>query len=197
MAQLQTQYQDVPATNSTPITSDEFNELLRLRGQVGALRAQTNQMAQLQAQNQQMREAFAQLAPQKQQASDPLDAQQQSFTILQLNTAKQATLGMIIYAGEHRDEFPTNFSQTLPYYEDKNSEVSTNLSQFEMVFQSSHAHIANPASAIVVRSVQPFISKGKWAKAYGFADGHAEVHTEATGNFADWEQQHVPVLKNQ
>jgi prepilin-type processing-associated H-X9-DG protein len=30
-----------------------------------------------------------------------------------------------------------------------------------------------------------------WAKAYGFADGHAEIHSAADGNFADWEAQHI------
>jgi hypothetical protein len=37
----------------------------------------------------------------------------------------------------------------------------------------------------------------KWKKAYGFADGHAESHSaDANGSWDEWEQQHVPVLKD-
>jgi prepilin-type processing-associated H-X9-DG protein len=32
---------------------------------------------------------------------------------------------------------------------------------------------------------------GKWKKTYGFADGHAEIHMEPSGNFDDWESQHT------
>ncbi len=200
IAQLKADNQDAPAANSQPATGEEFNELLRLRGEVGALRAQTNQLAKLQAQNQQLREAFTNLAQQKQQAPEPTadeQQQQQAFSILQINTARQSVLGMMLYAGDNNGEYPTNFDQAAPYFGDKNSQVATNLNQFEIVYHGSMANIANPASAIVVRSLQPYTWHGKWAKAYGFADGHAEVHSDPNGNFDDWEQQHVPVLKNQ
>ena len=40
MAQLKSESQDQPATNSNPTPSEDFNELLRLRGEVSALRGQ-------------------------------------------------------------------------------------------------------------------------------------------------------------
>jgi prepilin-type processing-associated H-X9-DG protein len=39
---------------------------------------------------------------------------------------------------------------------------------------------------------------GKWVKTYGFADGHAEIHTEPNGNFDDYEKDRmVPPPPNQ
>lgn len=197
--QLKAGNQDTPiAANSA--NSDELNELLHLRGEVGALRAQTNQIARLQQQNQQLREAVTNLAQRKQeaqQASDPTEEQQRAFAILQMNYSRQAVLGMMMYAQDNQDQFPTNFDQAAPYYGDRNSAIATNLNQFEIVYHGALGNLANPASTIVVKSVQPWMAKGKWAKAYGFADGHSEVHSEPNGNFDEWEQQHVPVFKGQ
>jgi hypothetical protein len=44
---------------------------------------------------------------------------------------------------------------------------------------------------IVIREQQPFSFNGRWAKTYGFADGHSEVHSEPSGNFDAWEAQHM------
>lgn len=180
------------AANSPSLSSDQMNELLRLRGEVSGLRSQTNQLAQLRDQNQQMREAFAKLAQQNQREPDP----EQAFAMLEINTVKESVLGMILYAEEHGSQFPTNFNQADSYYKGPQS-LSTNFGRFEMVYQGSWTNVANPSSAIVVREVQPWMRNGKWNKAYGFADGHAEIHSEANGNFDSWEQERVPVLKNQ
>ncbi len=129
IAQLKSNNPDVPVANPQPATNDEFNELLRLRGEVGTLRAQTNQLAKLQTQNQQLREAFTNLAQQKQQETDPPSAaQQKEFGILELNTSRQYVLGMINYASEHQGLFPTNFEQMNSYF--RNSEILTNMGQF-------------------------------------------------------------------
>ena len=31
----------------------------------------------------------------------------------------------------------------------------------------------------------------QWAKTYGFADGHVEIHHEIENNFDDYERQHI------
>lgn len=197
IAQLKSNNQDVPVANPQPATNDELNELLRLRGEVGVLRAQTNQLAKLQTQNQQLREAFTNLAQQKQQETDPPSAaQQKEFGILELNTSRQYVLGMINYASEHQGLFPTNFEQMNSYF--RNSEILTNMNRFEMVYTGPYSNIANPSSAIVVREIQPYLSNGKWLRTYSFADGHSELHrADSSDGFDEWEQQHVPVLKNQ
>ena len=196
IAQLKNDNQVVPAADSKPMAGDEFNELLRLRGEVTALRGQTNQLARLRDENQQMREAFTRIAQQQQAPSDPNAEQEQAYGIMEINTAKQSVMGMMMYAQDHGDQFPTNFDQAEKYFA-SSSGISTNLNRFEITFQGAWTNLANPSSAIVVRELQPWMRNGKWNKAYGFGDGHAEVHAETTGNFDDWEQQHVAVLKNQ
>jgi hypothetical protein len=196
IAQLKSENQEAPVANATPANTEDFNELLRLRGEVNALRAQTNQIARLQAQNQQLQDSVKAATEARQQSTTQADeqrAQEGAFMVLQMNTAKTSVLGMIMYAADNQNQFPTNFDQAAAYF--GNSPAATNLNQFEIVYRGSLSNVANPASAIVVRSIQPWMSDGKWTKAYGFADGHAQTHVEASGNFDEWEQQHAAVLK--
>jgi hypothetical protein len=194
IGELKSENEDASAVDSKPTSSDDFNELLRLRGEITALRAQTNQIARLQRQNQQLQDSVAAAAQARQQSAAQSE-DERAYGIVQINTSKQAVLAMILYAGDHQDQFPTNFDQAGPYL--GNPGVATNINHFEIVYHGPYSNLANPSSAVVVRSIQPWMSNGKWAKAYGFGDGHAEVHSDPNGNFDEWEQQHVPVLKNQ
>jgi RNA polymerase sigma factor (sigma-70 family) len=186
------------AATSNSLSSEQLSELLQLRGEVTALRSQTNQLARLRDENQKMREAISAFAKERSPAADPVaEQQQQAFAELELSTAKQSVLGMMMYAQGHGNQFPTNFDQAANYFKAKDGTSNTNLNRFEIVYQGSWTNLANPSSAIVVREIQPWSSNGKWAKAYAFGDGHAETHAEANGSFEEWEQQHVAVLKNQ
>jgi cell division protein FtsB len=194
IAQLKSDSQDPPSANSKPTSGEDFDELLRLRGEVSALRAQTNQIAKLEQQNRQLREAFTNLAQERQRPAAPTD--EQAFAMLQMNTAKASAFAMMMYASDHRGEFPTDFDQATNYFQAGDSTL-TNLSSFEMTYTGSIGNLANPSSAIVVRQIQPYLRNGVWLRAYAFGDGHAEIHQgDANGNFDEWEQQHIPVLKN-
>jgi len=197
IAQLKSESPEPPAANSNSVPNDDFNELLRLRGEVSALRAQTNQIARLQQQNQQLKDSQANTLSAGQQAvvQSALQAQEErAYLILQVNTSRQAVLAMNMYATDHQDQLPTNLNQTTAYF--GNSDVATNIDQFEIVYHGALSNLANPASAIVVRSLQPWASNGRWSKAYGFADGHAQVYSTVDKNFDEWEQIHAPMLKN-
>jgi len=198
IAQLKSDNQDAPAANSNSTSSEDFNELLRLRGEVNALRTQTNQIARLQQQNQQLQESLTNTVQARQQSAAQSAAQaeeRRAYSLLQINISREAVLAMVMFANDHQDQFPTNFDQAAPYF--GNSSITTNLNNFEMVYHGALSNVADPSSAIVVRSTQPWMQNGKWSKAYGFADGHSEIHSVPDGNFDEWEQQHVPVLKNQ
>jgi RNA polymerase sigma factor (sigma-70 family) len=195
IAQLKTESQDLPATNSKQMTSDEFNELLRLRGEVGALRSQTNQLAKLQDENQKLQASVAAIVQTRQQAPEVLTPEQE-FAQLEMSTAKQSALGMLLYANDHGDQFPTNLDQATAYFEGSNTPF-TNQSRFEITYTGSLANLANPSKAIIVREVQPWRHNGTWIKVYGFGDGHAQIYSVSDGNFDELEKQHVPVLKNQ
>jgi gas vesicle protein len=197
IASLKSDSPDTPTANSQP-TGEDRDELLRLRGEVSALRSQTNQIPRLEKQNQQLQEAVTAAVQERQRApaSTPEADQLRTFGILQLNTSRQYMLGMINYANDHQGQFPTNFDQMSSYFQ--NSGLATNMNRFEMVYTGTYSTIANPSSAIVVREIQPWMGSGKWHRTYSFADGHSEVHSEdALNNFDAWEQQHVPVLNNQ
>ena len=125
-------------------------------------------------------------------ASSPEESR--AHAMFELNIAKQSVLGMILYANEHGGQVPTNFEQAAAFYQ--SSDARTNLNHFEILFQGSIGSIADPASTIIVREIQPWSVNGKWFKTYGFADGHSEVHSEPNGNFDEWEQRHAAVLKN-
>jgi len=185
------------AAPAEKIPDDDRNELLRLRGEVSALRVQTNQIARLQLQNQQLKDSLAAAEQTRQQSaaqSEDQRAQERAYVLRQVNAAKQSVVGMILYAGDNQGQFPTNFNQASAYLSDPS--VVTNLDQLEIVYRGRYSNIANPSDAIVVRSIQPWKSNGTWTRAYGFADGHAMTHAEASGNFEEWERQHAAVLKN-
>jgi hypothetical protein len=171
LAQLRSVKEAAADENAEPQMNDEKNELLRLRGEAGALRAQTNQLAELQEQNRQ------------------LDEQRRQYAILEIETAKQSTPGLIRYARDHGGQLPATFDQAGPYFE--NPETLTNLSPFEMMHPGLLTNFKDPHWIIVLREIRPWPKDGQWVKAYGFADGHMEVHAEPDGNFDPWEQQHI------
>ena len=116
-----------------------------------------------------------------------------------LTYSRDWLLAFILYSQEHQGSFPTNFEQALNYLP-KHAKAQTDVStdHFEIVFQGSQEMLKNPANVIVLREKQPRqYSSGKWLRAYAFADGHAETHTEADGNFEEWEKTRIVTPKTQ
>jgi hypothetical protein len=113
-----------------------------------------------------------------------------------LTDARQCCLGMIMYANDHGRQFPKNLNQTLAYLGQANLATYTNL--FEILFQGSLNDFTNPpliaGRIIVLRSASWRDQDGKWARIYGFADGHCETHLESENNFTNWENLHSAAL---
>jgi hypothetical protein len=101
-----------------------------------------------------------------------------------------------MFAGDHQNQFPASLDEIKQYFGSESSDNLTNLSHFEIVYHGTLDNVSNSDSAIVVRSLQPWTAAGKFSKAYGFADGHAEIHSDPTGSFDAWERDHTAVLKN-
>lgn len=194
ITQLKTENMDTPVTNSNPMTSDELNELLRLRGEVGALRVQTNQLVKLQNENQKLQAAVA--AAEKIKSADEVLTPDQEFSLLEMGTAKQAALGMILYANDHGNQLPTNLDQTAGYFSNSDTPF-TNRSRFEITCAGSLDNLANPSISIIVREIQPWPHNGVWMRAYAYANGHGQMVSSPTTNFDDYEQGRAPLLKNQ
>ncbi|MDD5140061.1 MAG: sigma-70 family RNA polymerase sigma factor [Verrucomicrobiales bacterium] len=200
VAQLQTDNENLSnrlaaSGDSKSLSDKQFNELLKLRGEVGVLRQQINELGRLREENRQLQTSQRDASVQQQAIIDA-EEQQQKAAIQKLNDAKQGVLAFIMFASDNHEEFPTNFAQASRYMKDDYmNQIETN---FDMLYQGSIANIANPSATIVLKEKQAWQAlNGKWMKTYGFADGHAEVHTEPDGNFDGWESQRIISPPNQ
>ena len=165
----------------------QLTELLKLRNDVGSLQRQVGEIGKLREELQRLEAAphatpaiSASLA-----ASDP----QQQAALESLNQAKQGVLGFILFAAENQQQFPASFEQAAPYFKEGLEPIAMS---FEIVYVGSLSNLTNTAGTIVLREKRATPTReGGWRKTYGFADGHAEIHTEPTGNFDNWESQHL------
>jgi prepilin-type processing-associated H-X9-DG protein len=116
---------------------------------------------------------------------------EKSFAVDKKNNAKQFVLAMTMFAGDNRNQFPTNLNQMMSYFGNENW-ARKNLGRFEITYRGIMTNIPAPSSVIVVRETQPWPYGGKWAKVYGFADGHVEIQTLGSPeNFDAFERQHM------
>lgn len=170
------------------------SELLRLRGEVGGLRLQTKELQKLRDQNHQLQSALAKSQPPA--AATPTDADadpQRQAVYAKMSDAKLLMLGVMLYAKDNQDQFPSDLSQ-VTNYSSQSDHLLTGTNQFELVIKGSLADLTNPpavASTIALREKQASLINGKWFKAYGFADGHAEYKPEPPEGFDAWEKQHL------
>lgn len=164
-------------------------ELLKLRGEVSLLRRQTNELGRLREENRRLAAAASAPPPAATQTEDPA-REQRAFAIAKMNDAKILLLAMHMFAADNQNQLPGSFEEAKRYYEGANPGLSQT-NQFEIVYRGSLQALSNPATVIVIRELQPFSFNGRWAKTYGFADGHSEVHAEPSGNFDAWEAQHM------
>jgi len=191
IAQLETENQSLSNRlaaigEANSLTDEQMNELLRLRSEVGMLRQQTNELGKL-------RERLDNLKQSLQSSAENIspEEQQRQMAIRKMNDAKQADLLLRVYVDDNTGQFPTNFDQAARYLTDTNlAQIFSN--EFEIVYQGQLTNIATPSSAIVVQEHQAWLTyDGKWAKVYGFADGHSQLIIEPDGNFTGFEQQHM------
>jgi len=177
------------ATNHS-MTDEQLRELLRLRNEVGMLRQRTNELDKLRQEVSRLRAAPANPPPTPPAATE--DAEAQAGALARMNDAKQSCLGLFLFAADNQNQFPAQLNQLTPYL--KGALTGTN--DFELLYQGGLGGFTNPAttaSTIILRerTARP-TANGGWTKTYGFADGHAELHLEPTGNFDAWESQRLP-----
>src|SRR5262249_20934602 len=82
---------------------DNLEDLLRLRAEAGALREQTNALAELNEQNRRLR---AQHPGAEETAKTPLEEREEMM--VKVNYSKLCALVAIMYAADHGDRYPTN-----------------------------------------------------------------------------------------
>ncbi len=175
------------AKNSQPdAPAADKEELLRLRSEVGMLRRQTNEIDKLRQQNAELKSSLAATTQTKQEPEDP----DHQMAYEKMNSAKQLSLGIIMYAADHQNQYPSDIMDATNYW--NNSDLANSFKkQFELVVQGTVTNLSNPATTIAVKEKQPWLSKGNWVKVYGYADGHVEILKQPPEGFDAWEQAHM------
>jgi RNA polymerase sigma factor (sigma-70 family) len=176
---------------------NDRENLIKLRGEVGLLRSQTNALSTLQQENRRLHEA--------QKTPLQIVEELRDAGIQKMNFSKEWMMAFYSFAADHGGQFPSSFDQARSLLSKSAADV-TNLTteQFEIVYHGMQNAISNPASIIVIREKQASsdYTGQSWVRAYGFADGHSEIHkirgvsTAAEAARADaepdaWEKQHM------
>ena len=176
------------AGDSKMLSDERFKELLRLRAAVGMLRQQTNVLGKLLASK-----ANSEWSSQPSEEKVSPEEKQKLMAIAKMNDATETCLAFLTSAGNNSSQFPTNFDQVASLVGDTNL-FQTLTNEFDLAYQGSfnQTQITNSSSVILIQERQAWPTvDGKWAKTYGFADGHVEVHSESNDNFDAFEQQHM------
>jgi hypothetical protein len=181
------------------------NQLAQVNGPGGA--GQTKEVLRLRGEVVSLKKQLAELLPARENRSQPAPAapppepaelqkeQVKQLAIAKMNNAKYWVLALRQYAGQHDGQFPASFDEAQAFLpEAGKAQALTAASQFEIVYQGSLSELSNPAQTIVIREKTAWQTPdGRWAKGYGFADGHSEIHAEAEANFDAWEAERMVV----
>ena len=165
-------------TPTKPLTDDQFRELLRLRGEVGKLRQQTNLLGTL-------REEIRRLQTSKEATKDQSveEAKFLGVTAYTVNAAKIIAQAVGKYRNENNNVYPTNFAQL----DLTNLDSHFQLDAFEL---RNVGKVTDPTSwTIMLREQAPRQSpQGLWQRVYLMSDGSAQEAIPPDGNFDAWEQ---------
>jgi len=192
LATVNEQLSNSLAQTKASLSDDQKRELLRLRGEVSGLRKQTNELARIHEDNRRLRQAQS-ARPKIVSESEPEEPPDEArrITIAKITDSRLIVLGLIMHAADHGGEFANSFDQLTNYLKSAESKL-TGTNVFDFVYSGKLDALSNPSSTIVVREHQATqLPDGKWGKAYGFADGHSEYHSEPDGNFDAWEKPRI------
>lgn len=170
------------------------SELMRLRAEVTRLRGAESDLEQARQQNRKLEGVMDDLLSQQSSAAEPADSDPaQAARIQRLNDAKMLVLGTLLHAQENGFLLPTDLMSTSNHWGDADNTRRLMTNRFEMVLPEtvSFTNIANPASTIVLREREARWINGTWSKAYGFADGHAELKDQPPEGFDAWERERM------
>ncbi len=185
--------------NENQRLNNNTTELLKLRGTVGALKRQLAETTKTSVK--------VATSPQDDgKTFTPEEASKQEG-IAKMTYARDWLLAFHEYAAQNNGQFPTNFDQAANWLRD-GAKTEANLQEheflpatpeygltpdhYEIMYQGSLAELSNAPAIIIIREKEPWQTPdGSWVRAYGFADGHSEIHKATDGNFEAWEAKHM------
>jgi RNA polymerase sigma factor (sigma-70 family) len=195
LALQQTQNERLSGLVKAGSGGNSLDDLASIRGEVESLRKQTNSLAaSLAARDAQQPKASRSILEMKEEET--------ARNIARMNFALRWVRAFMAFADKNGNQFPTSFDQARPFLSEEPSwglspeeaAALANLKpeQFEILYSGPAANIASPSQVIVLREKQPRrYPDGDWGRAYGFADGHSEIHNSADGNYDAWEKPKI------
>jgi RNA polymerase sigma factor (sigma-70 family) len=178
------------AGDSKKLSDDQFNELLKLRGEVGVLRRQADEVGKLREENTQLHKDLADAFQTLNSLPSPEQALFNKTKIQAINNSKQIELAMRIFANDNNNLFPTNLSQLVGDSKELPQSWTNIIDNFELV--NVGVPLLQYPEVIAIREKIPRQSPdGKWDRVYGLADGSAWDQISVDGNFENYEQQHA------
>jgi RNA polymerase sigma factor (sigma-70 family) len=176
------------ATGDAKSLSDaQYNELLKLRGEVGVLRRQLIELGKLRDENQQ----FQRQATVGQNQAIQISPQDQ-FRLNQFHATddlKQLGLAMRVFSGDHNGQFATNFFQLNDELGGE-AMVTNFMSKYEFV-NAGLVNLSMPDDIIFREQNSHKDPSGAWERIYTFADGSVQTQYSDDGNFDAYEKQHT------
>jgi len=201
MAQWQTEDTNLSnqlanAGDAKQLPDEQFNELLKLRGQVGVLNRQLDELGKLREQNRRISKELADANQTLQSLPSPEQALFNKQRIESINNSKEIELAMKIFAGEQNGLFPTNLMQLVGDSKELPPSWTNIIANFELV--NAGMTDSQYPQVIAIRETNARQSpNGTWERVYGLADGSAWNETSNDGNFDAFEEQHAIPPPNQ
>jgi RNA polymerase sigma factor (sigma-70 family) len=169
------------------LSDEQFNELLRLRGEVGTLRQQANEAVKLRDENQQLQETATQLRASngRMEFADSL-GKFHAYEMKVVDAMKQVCLADRIWAGDNNNQYAGSFDQmTNELAGLYNSPILDNI-EFVNV---GIANATQDVYMITFRERTPRQSPdGTWHRIYGLVDGSVHTASSMSGNFDAYER---------
>jgi RNA polymerase sigma factor (sigma-70 family) len=172
--------------------SNQRQDLENLRIEAAALREETNEIARLGAEKRRLEAKIRHDQP-KTVVEEKEDA------MAKMSYSRSWVIAFHEYAEQNGGRFPAKFEDAAAFLSgDATNAAALATEQFEIVFHGMLSSLKAPQDVIALREKEAWEvttsdnPNVKWAKAYCFADGHAEVHMERENNFDVFERKHSP-----
>ncbi len=157
-------------------SEDNGMELLKLRGEVGALRRQTE-----------VANERARVAEQKLADEHSAEVQFTQHETAVVNATKQLGLALRMYLADSGNQYPTDIGQLNKELGGKFSIDGIDLFSLEY-FTNSAANEGHSNMVEFRERLGRQSPDGRWRRIYGFSDGSVQTATSNDGNFDAWEK---------
>jgi RNA polymerase sigma factor (sigma-70 family) len=173
------------AKQSAALPADESNELLRLRGEVGMLRQQTNELGRFRQENRKLLSQVAALSASTNQVSA-----EDQLILLKTHTSDAASTliaAVKAYAAKHDGQYPESFDQLTASGDLKTTNFAGNLGleDFELVKDGALTPGSGPGSGqkVILRNIPK--SGKQWVYVTGQIDDEGIPTTSILGGSSE------------